>query len=50
MGQPLFRLFFSFQTNNTIFTTNIVKIDTPVYGAGIRTHNLQDLSRLPQSH
>ena len=40
--RPLFRLFLSFSTNNTIFITNQCKKCHvhPVYGAGIRTHNI----------
>ena len=45
--QPLFHLFSYFQTNITIFTTNICGNVHPVYGAGIRTHDLQDTSLLP---
>ena len=47
--RPLFRLFSSFQTNITILTTNIGmwKNVHPVYGAGIRTHNLWNTSLLP---
>ena len=47
--RPLFRLFSSFQTNITILTTNICGkcYVHPVYGAGIRTHNLQSMSLLP---
>ena len=37
-----------FQTNiNTIFQQINVKNVHPVYGAGIRTHNLQNMSLLP---
>ena len=47
--RPLFNLFSSFQTNITIFTTNICEKchDHPVYGAGIRTHDLRNTSLLP---
>ena len=45
--RPLFSLFSTFQANITIFTTNYVKNVHPVYGAGIRTHNLQNMSLLP---
>ena len=43
--RPLFSLFSVFQTDNTIFN-NKCHIH-PVYGAGIRTHNLSNLSHLP---
>ena len=50
MGQPwpLFNLFsVFFQTNIiTVFTTNKFENVHPVYGAGIRTHNLLDVSLL----
>ena len=41
--------FRSYQTNNTIFITNqCEKFNVrPVYGAGIQTHNLLYMSRLP---
>ena len=39
--------FSSFQTNNTIFTTNQCEKMSWPYGAGIRTHNLSNMSRLP---
>ena len=51
MGQsrPLFCLFLSFQTNITIFTTNICEQNVhPVYCSRIRTHDLQDTSLLDQ--
>ena len=38
-----FVYFWSFQTNITIFTTNV----HPLYGAGIRTHNLWNVSLFP---
>ena len=42
-----FHLFLSFQTNITIFTTNIcLKNVHPVYSAGIWTHKLQNTSLL----
>ena len=47
MGQPrpLFHLFSSFQTNITNFTTNrCMKNVHPVYYAGIRTHDLWNMS------
>ena len=51
LGQPrpLFVYFRSFQTNNTIFTTNQCKKCHfhPVSGAGIRTHDLWNVSLLP---
>ena len=38
----------SFQTNITIFTTNICEKNVhPVYGAGIRTHDLRNVSLFP---
>ena len=46
----LFFVYFrSFQTNNTIFTTNQCEKchGHPVYGARIRTHDLQNVSLLP---
>ena len=43
--RPLFCLFSSFQTNNTILTT--VKNVYPVYGAGIQTHDLCKIILLP---
>ena len=52
MGQPrpLFHLFLSFKTHITNFTTNsYVKNVHPVYGAGIRTHDLWNMSFLPKS-
>ena len=46
--RPLFRFYFqSFQTNKTIFTTNICENVHPVYGARIRTHNLWNVSLFP---
>ena len=46
--QPHFRLILSFQTNITIFTTNIFeKFPSSIYSSGIRTHNLQNMSLLP---
>ena len=39
--------FRSFQTNITIFTTLDVKNFRPVSGAGIRTHDLMDMSLHP---
>ena len=39
--------FRSFQANITIFTSNNVKNVHPVYGAGIRTHELQIASLVP---
>ena len=49
MGHPriLLHLFSSFQTNITIFITNVCKNVHPVYGVGIRTKYLQDNSLLP---
>ena len=51
MGQPrpLFIYIRSFQTNNTIFTTNQCEKGHvhPVYHAGIRTHDLQNMILLP---
>ena len=45
LNWPLFNLFSSFQTHFTIFTTtNFVH---PVNGAGIRTHDLWNMSLLP---
>ena len=45
--QPLFRLFSVFQTNITNFYNKYMwKNAHPVYGAGIRTHDLQDMSLL----
>ena len=46
---PFFFYFRSFQTNiTTIFTTNICgKNVHPVYGAGIRTHDLRNVSLFP---
>ena len=43
----LFIYFRSFQTNITIFTTNICENVHPVYGAGIRAHDLWNMSLLP---
>ena len=43
---PLLRLFSSVQTKITIFTMNVQNVH-PVYDAGIRTHNLWNLSLLP---
>ena len=43
-----FRLFLYFQTHITIFTTNLCEKSPPVYGAGIQTHDLQDMSLLPK--
>ena len=45
-----FVYFRSFQINNTIFTANLCeKIPNvhPVYGAGIQTHDLSNMSRHP---
>ena len=49
MGHPrsLFRLFSSIQTNVTILQQINVKNIHPVYGAGIRTHDLWNMSLLP---
>ena len=49
MGQPrpLFVYFRCFETNNTIFTTNQCENIHPVYGAGIWTHNLLNMSCHP---
>ena len=51
IGQPglFFVYFWSFQTNITIFTTNkCEKCQVhPVYGTGIRTHDLSITSLLP---
>ena len=50
IGQPrlLFNLVLSFQTHITNFTTNrYVKNVYPVYGAGIQTHDLLNMSLLP---
>ena len=50
MGQtrPLLHLLSSFQTHITNFTKNRqVKNVHPVYGAGIQTHNLWNVSLLP---
>ena len=47
-SRPLFHLFSSFQIQITNPTTNrYVKIVNPVYGAGIRTHDLWNMSLLP---
>ena len=50
-NQGLFIIYFwSFQTNNTIFTTNqCEKFPNvhPVYNAGIQTHDLRYMSLLP---
>ena len=44
---PLFRLLSVFKKNvNTIFIIN-VQMSISVYGAGIQTHDLQDMSLLP---
>ena len=45
----VFVYFCIFQTNNTIFTTNQCENCHvhPVYGAGIQTHDLSNVSRLP---
>ena len=47
--RPLFRLFLSFQENITIFTTNMCAKMSIQYrnGAGIQTHDHQDMSLLP---
>ena len=42
-----FSFILSFQTNNTIFQQINVKNVHPVYGAGIRTHDLSNMSRHP---
>ena len=49
MGHPwrLFRIFLPFQTNITILQQIYVKNVYPVYGFGIQTHNLQNMSPLP---
>ena len=52
MGQPrpLFNIFSSFQKYITNFTTNRYLCEKnvhPVYGAGIRTHDLWNMSLLP---
>ena len=44
---PLFHLFLSFQTNITILQQINVKNVHPVYGAGIRTHQLWNISLPP---
>ena len=45
---PLFHLLLSFQTHIRNFTTNrYVKNDHPVYGTGIRTQDLWNMSCLP---
>ena len=47
-NRPLFHLFSSFQTNILQFFQQIfVKNVHPVYGAGIRTHDLWNMSLLP---
>ena len=47
--RSLFRSFFVFQTNITSILLQInVKNVHPVYGAGVRTHNLQIVSVIPQ--
>ena len=47
--QPLFRLLSSFQTIITMFKINIREnMDHPIYGAGIRTHDLQYMSLFPK--
>ena len=48
--KPLFAYFRSFQTNNTILTTNqCEKCDfNLVYGAGIWTHDLSNMRHLPK--
>ena len=45
-SRSLFHLFSSFQTNITIFTTNVKNVH-PVFGAWNRTHDLLDMSLLP---
>ena len=45
-SRPIYLLFSSLQTNITIFTTNVKNVHA-VYGPGIWTHNLQNLSLLP---
>ena len=49
MGNPrtLFHLFFTFQAIITIFTTKNGENDILMYGAGTRTHDLQNMSVLP---
>ena len=42
-----FHLFSSFQTQNIILQQINVKNFHPVYGAGIRTHDLWNMSLLP---
>ena len=42
-----FIYFWSFQTNNTFLQQINVKNVHPVYGAGIQTHYLSDMSRHP---
>ena len=46
--RPIFHLFSSFQTHITILKTNICEkcYVHPVYGAGIRTHDLRNMSLL----
>ena len=48
-SQPIFHFFSAFQTINTIFTLNqCEKCHVhPVYGAGIQTRDLSNMSRLP---
>ena len=49
--RTFFVYFRSFQTSNTIFTTNQCEKGSnlhPVYGAGIRTHDLSNMSRHPK--
>ena len=45
--RPFFHLFSSFQTNITILQQRNVKNVHPVYGAGIWTHDLRNMSLLP---
>ena len=44
--QPLFRLFSSFQTLQFLQQINVKNVH-PVYGAGIQTHDLWNMSLLP---
>ena len=43
--RPIFSLFWVFQTNNSIFTTNVKNV-RPVYRAGMRTHDLLNTNLL----
>ena len=48
IGHPVYRLFSSFQTSQFLQLIYVKNVH-PVYGPGIRTHNLQNVSLLPQS-